>query len=301
MSRTPALARSLLALVLFPAFALVPRAGAQSAAPEASYRANNVGVGLLEQYDYAAAATTFRRALELDSKLAIARVNLAIALLYAADFPAAEKEARAAAAALPGAPEPHYVLGLVAKGENRTDEAITELEKVLAAHPNDPGANVNLAQIHMARKQFPDAVKLLRAAVAAEPFSASAYYSLGIALTRAGQAAEGRKALDTFDELQKSGIAIVIDNAYPNQGKFTEALTSSGAEPGLVDPKAPSIRFADAGAALLPKDSSAAAASAPGRVTPVDLDGDGDLESPRGKPEWVRPPPTSMGTRCPIS
>ena len=43
-------------------------------AREDAYRANNIGVALLEQFKYPEGATEFRRALKLDPSLAMARV-----------------------------------------------------------------------------------------------------------------------------------------------------------------------------------------------------------------------------------
>src|SRR5688500_6701862 len=82
-------------------------------AREEAYRANNLGVALLEQFKHKEGAAEFRRALALDPGLALARINLAIALLNVPDAAGALKEARAAAAAAPDAPQPHYVLGLL--------------------------------------------------------------------------------------------------------------------------------------------------------------------------------------------
>src|SRR5271169_2600565 len=93
-------------------------------AREAAYQENNVGVGLLEQYNYEGAAAAFRRALEIDPGLAIARLNLSIALLYAPEIENARKEAEASLATLSAMPEPHYVLGLVAKSQNRAEDAL---------------------------------------------------------------------------------------------------------------------------------------------------------------------------------
>src|ERR1700730_8797357 len=47
---------------------------------EDAYRANNIGVALLEQFNYKEAAAEFRRALKIEPSLALARVNLGIAL-----------------------------------------------------------------------------------------------------------------------------------------------------------------------------------------------------------------------------
>src|SRR5687767_15835620 len=56
-----------------------------AAAREAAYRANNLGVALLEQFKHREGGEAFRRALALDTKLALARTNLAIALFNVPD------------------------------------------------------------------------------------------------------------------------------------------------------------------------------------------------------------------------
>ncbi|HEY9402982.1 MAG TPA: hypothetical protein VIQ24_09825, partial [Pyrinomonadaceae bacterium] len=74
------------------------QAGQSSAsAREAAYRANNLGVALLEQFKHAEGAEQFRRALKLDPQLALAHINLAVALY---NVPDADAAARAAADAL---------------------------------------------------------------------------------------------------------------------------------------------------------------------------------------------------------
>src|SRR5215510_1902016 len=71
---------------------------------EDAYRANNLGVALLEQFKHKEAADAFRRALQIDPKLGLARINLSIALFYLPDLPGAQKEAQAASTAMPDAP-----------------------------------------------------------------------------------------------------------------------------------------------------------------------------------------------------
>ena len=73
---------------------------------ERAYRANNVGVALLEQLKYPEAATAFRGALGIDSSLAIGHLNLSLALMYEQELDAAAKEATEAARLMPTAPQP---------------------------------------------------------------------------------------------------------------------------------------------------------------------------------------------------
>src|SRR5687768_17999160 len=128
-----------------------PKANAR----EEAYRANNIGVALLEQFKHKEAADAFRRALQLEPGLTLARINLGIALFNMPDLVAAQRELQAAATAAPNAPQPHYVLGLLAKLQNKPAEAIAAFQKVLAIDPNDVGANVNLGQLYAQQRKYP--------------------------------------------------------------------------------------------------------------------------------------------------
>src|SRR5215213_2273937 len=124
---------SVLSLVAFRGRTQTKPAEQKSAAAtrEDAYRANNLGVALLEQYKYKEGAEAFTRALQLDRKLNLARVNLGIALFNVPDLAGAQREAEKAVAADPNAPQPHYILGLIAKSQNRTDESVASFQRVL--------------------------------------------------------------------------------------------------------------------------------------------------------------------------
>ena len=68
---------------------------------ENAYRANNIGVAYLEQFDYPKAVESFRDALKIDSRMKLANVNLAIALFNAADLEGALAAAKTAAEIAP--------------------------------------------------------------------------------------------------------------------------------------------------------------------------------------------------------
>jgi tetratricopeptide (TPR) repeat protein len=250
--------------------------GLSPSSSEDAYRANNLGVALLEQFDYPAAAEAFRRALTLDPGLGLARLNLAIALYNARDLAGAQREAGLAAQALSDRPHPHYLQGLVAKAENRTDDAVTSFQRVVQMDAGDVGGNVNLGQMYMQVRRYADAIARFRAAVAAEPYSQTAVYNLGIALTRAGERAEGEKVMERFKELRDSGYRTVLGQNYLEQGRYAEALASTGAETALVSRDTPAAKFTDAPSETLPAELRAATGAS--QLTLVDLDGDGALE-----------------------
>ena len=294
--RTSTRAAGLAAVVLVPMVALA-RAPAPPSPPadlEAAYRANNVGVSMLEQYRHDDAAASFRKALERAPGLALARANLAIALLNAPKLEEARTEARAAVAALPGVPQPSYVLGLAARGLGAPEEAQAAFRAVLAIDPQDVGAHVNLGQLLLQDRKYPEAIAELRAAEATEPYNATAMYNLGLALVRAGQADEGQKTMERFRTLKESGYATLLANTYPEQGRYAEALVSTGAEPDLVDTATPPAQLVDATDTWLPVVKTAGPrvtesdAARAGRVTLADLDGDGNLDLIAIGPDGLR-------------
>src|SRR5258705_516933 len=278
------------------------------ASREDAYRANNIGVALLEQFKHKEAAEAFRSALKIDPKLNLARINLSIALFNVPDLPAAQREAQAAAALAPQAPQPYYILGLIAKLQSRADEALIAFQKVLKIDPNDVGTNINVGQLYSQQRKYPEAIAAFRLALAAAPYNATALYSLGQALMRAGQRGEGQSVTERFRQLRERGSATTVGNNYLEQGRYAEAVASTGAERELVDRTIPAVTFADGTAGALSGSADTApgpamtaatssdfgrqfkvsnwneasrqqvAAAFGGSVTVCDLDGDGSLD-----------------------
>lgn len=250
-----------------------PQAPAARNQREEAYRANNLGVALLEQFKHKEGAEAFRRALALDPKLALARLNLAIALYNVPDLAAAQKEAEGAAVASPNAPQPQYILGLIARQQNRLEDALAAFQRVLKLDPRDVGANVQLGQLYVQQRKFPEAVAALRTALEEEPYNGTALYNLGTSLIRGGQREEGQRLMQQFQALRASGAATVIGQNYLEQGRYAEAVASTGAESDLVDKRAPEVSFTDATATVVPSTEEAG-----GAPLLFDFDVDGDLD-----------------------
>jgi tetratricopeptide (TPR) repeat protein len=249
-------------------------------AREEAYRANNIGVALLEQYKHKEAADAFKRALQLDPGLALARINLGIALFNMPDLPAAQRELQAAATATPNAPQPHYVLGLLAKAQNKPVEAIAAFQRVLAIDPQDVGANVNLGQLYGQQRKYAEAVAVLRTGLAAEPYNTTALYNLGTALIRSGQREEGQKIIQQFQALRERGSGTTLGTNYLEQGRYAEAISSTGAEPELADQNPIQVNFTDVTTIAVPKSNYFKTLGVPsGAVLLFDFDLDGDLDS----------------------
>ena len=266
-----------LALTVGTAVWLMQAPGSPAISPERerAYRSNNLGVALLEQFNYEGAANAFREALRIDAGVAIARLNLAIALLYIPDADGAAREAAAAAALLPSAPQPLYVQGLAARAGNRDADAAVFFERVRQIDPADAGASINLAQILLQDRQYPEAVTLLRPVVAAEPYNVTALYNLGLAVARAGQADEGRQLMEQSQVVRDSGYGTTLSTGYMEQGRYAEAVSSTGIEAGLVDRATPTATFAPTTAVAGAAATDAAPSPFGRQYAPADLSDDG--------------------------
>ncbi len=222
-----------------------PQTTAANPSREQAYRANNLGVALLEQFKHKEGVDAFRRALQLDPKLTLARLNLSIALFNVPDFPAAQKEAQSAIALSPESPQPYYVLGLIAKAQNRGDDALVAFQHVLKIDSSDVGANINVGQLYSQQRKYPEAISAFRVALVVEPYNGTALYGLGTALLRGGQRDEGQREIARFQELRQRGSGTTLGPNYLEQGRYAEAVASTGAETELVDRAIPAVTFND--------------------------------------------------------
>jgi tetratricopeptide (TPR) repeat protein len=210
---------------------------------ERAWQANNVGVAYLEQFNYEKAATQFEAALAIDPALVPARVNLAIAHLYAPDLPEALKAAQAAAASPAAPPHADFVLGLVARSENREEDALAAFRRVLQADPDDVASLVNLGQLLLQRREYAEAVPVLARAVDLEPYNVSALYNLAVAQTRAGERTQGAATTARFQALRETGYGTTYSNTYLEQGRYAEAILSTGLEAELAPAQPPALRY----------------------------------------------------------
>ncbi len=253
---------------------------------EDAYRQNNLGVALLEQFNHKDGAEAFRRALKINPNLKIANINLAIALFNAQEIEAALKEANTAVEIAPDSPQPVYILGLIAKNQNRPDDAIASFKRVLEIDAQDVGANVNLGQIFASQRKYKEAIAVFRIALEAEPYNATAMYNLATALLREGQREEGQQLIQKFQTLRNSGAATSLGQNYLEQGRYAEAITSTGAESELVEKNQPNVIFQNVNVGLLTakspvrnrKNAANKNANFQPAATLFDFDNDGDLD-----------------------
>jgi len=162
------------------------------------------------------------------------------------------------------------------------------LKKILELDANDVGANVNLGQIYVSQRKYAEAIAAFRLALDAEPYNATAMYTLATALLRNNAREEGQQLMTRFQALRQSGAATNIGQNYLEQGRYAEAIVSTGAESDLVDKTVPKVMFqsANIGLPVLPPAEGKlqnAANKSDSEVSPrgavlFDFDNDGDLD-----------------------
>ena len=84
--------------------------------------------------------------------------------------------------------------------ENRLDEAERDFRQIIAAHPEVAGAYANLGVVYMRRKQWANALEMLRKAEHLMPEVAGIRLNIGLAYYRQG---EYLKAIPAFESVVK--------------------------------------------------------------------------------------------------
>jgi hypothetical protein len=113
-------------------------------------------------------------------------------------------------------------------------------------------------------------------------------YNLATVLLRNNRREEGQNLMTRFQKLRESGAATNLGQNYLEQGRYAEAIASTGAETELVDRAHPPVVFRDAEIGLpvaaqigrnQKKSTDAPLADVPSRAaTLFDSDNDGDLD-----------------------
>ena len=130
-----------------------------------------------------------------------------------------------------------------------------------------------MGQILQQQRQFPEAVSHFASAVEVEPYNVTAAYGLATALARAGRAEESAAAMARFQALRTSPYGTTYSQTYLEQGRYGEAVASTGLERELIDASIPPVSYVDA------SGSMGALGQGPCQSMDLrDLDGDHDLD-----------------------
>ena len=131
---------------------------------------------------------------------------------------------RQAATLQPKDAEPHVAAGLLLEEEDKFSDAVEEYKQALALDPSSD-ALAGLANVYMRGRQFPEAEEYLRKLVAAHPEQAAAHVQLGRVLAAEGKNDAAITELEAAAKMAPADLEVQRDLAelYATAGKNEQA------------------------------------------------------------------------------
>ena len=165
------------------------------------------------------AIDSFRKALALDRRHALARYNLALVLYHADRLQPALDELHAALAIQPR-PEVHYTTGIVYWHQGELDRALGALGDAVKANPSYADAHLALGTIYKARGDLKRAAAALNRTIELRPDLPAPHIVLAQALLLGGDEAGARRESAAADRLRTEA----------QQAQEAATLTAVGAQ-----------------------------------------------------------------------
>ena len=206
-----------------------PPANRPTASAEA-LRLNTLGVAFLNQQKGAEAQKYFEKALDLDPKFAVARVNLGIALLSQQKLEQGRAALEQAAAELPNDPYASYNLGLAYKDLNEPQKGIEAFQHVTQIAPDEPDAYYFIGFLESQLQKYDEAIASFKKALSFAPYHASAQFGLARAYQRKGETDAARESMKLFQKNKEAHLGDPFGAGYGEQGKFSLGEFVHGAE-----------------------------------------------------------------------
>lgn len=180
------------------------------------------GVALHQQGQHAAAAASYRRALQIDPAYAIAHNNLGVALYHAGETEAAVDSFRAALSSQPNFVKAWLNLALLLFRGKRLQLGLESYRQVLMLEPEQAVAWNGVGLVLAELKKFEDARNAFGRSIHSRPTFAEAHYNLGFTLSNLGdfegalRATKRALELDPYYTPQKFELAIDVEYEDPD-------------------------------------------------------------------------------------
>jgi tetratricopeptide (TPR) repeat protein len=163
-----------------------------------------IGIELERQGKYEESAAAHENALEVDSRLVQAHVNLIELYGRLGQFEKAEEHYRAAIGIDPGSSESYYNYGVLLLGAEKYELAENAFHKVIEIDPFHAGAHNNLGILDERQGRLSEAVAEYRKSIDNKPNDRQAHFNLGRVLVNQGKFQEGihelEKTIEPEDE-----------------------------------------------------------------------------------------------------
>lgn len=149
-------------------------------------RWNNLGIGLLDQQQYADALHAFEQVTKLRPDYKDGYVNVGIVYLEWEKYSEARAPLEKALALKPDDARALYYMALVERRERHSQAEVADLEKVVAQYPQSRDARRELGISYYQQHRGAEAVQQFQALQAIDPDDVAAHYNLAILYRRMG-------------------------------------------------------------------------------------------------------------------
>ena len=188
-------------------------------------RWNNYGIALLDAQQYAASVHAFERVASLRPDYADAFTNMGVVEISWERYNDAKANLAKALALLPGDPRALYYRALVERNAGQVDEAITDLNAMVAAYPRSKDGWRELGFSYYQKHDYPNALDAYEKLQGIDPDDLAAHYQLAILYRRTGDKA--RAAVESAKFAEQKDDPTASEYALQYLGKHPEVAAES--------------------------------------------------------------------------
>ena len=182
-------------------------------------RWNNYGIALLDAQQYQASVEAFQHVADLRPDYADAYTNMAVVEISWERYDDAKPHLAKALSLLPGDPRALYYRALVERNAGQVQEAVADLEAVVAKYPRSKDGLRELGFSYYQQHDYPRARDMYEKLQAVDPDDLAAHYQLAILYRRLGDkekaAIESAKFADQKDDPTASTYALEFLGKHP--------------------------------------------------------------------------------------
>jgi tetratricopeptide (TPR) repeat protein len=230
-------------------------------------RWNDYGIGLLLQGDLRAAEEIFQRVTEIDPKYADGWVNVGRVRVQEGRTGEAQKVLYQALSLDPDLAKTHFFLGMTYKTQGEYERALEHFRRAEAQYPRDRMLLNQLGRVLFLKREFQEAVDVLKRVLLVDPEDLQAHYNLMLAYQGLGdrEMAEHERKLYVRFKADESAQTVTGQHRreHPENNNERQAIHEHVSVPLDQLGPAPAGTYSGQGLSLVP--SHGQSSSLPGR------------------------------------
>jgi tetratricopeptide (TPR) repeat protein len=198
-------------------------------------RWNDYGIGLLLQGDLKAAEAAFLKVTQMEPGYADGWVNVARARIQEGNMDGAEQMLRKALEIDPGLAKTHFFLATALKARGQYDESLEHLRAAAARYPRDRVVLNQMGRVLFLQRRYQDAIAELQKVLAIDPEDLQAHYNLMLSWRGLGDTANANSEQALYKRFKADESAQFITGPYrqlhPEDNNERQSLHEHGSAP----------------------------------------------------------------------